>query len=555
MENRENRDKKMKKMSEKREWTNGTGRTNRKSGEMMNTRARGDQNNGKSGKNGGKPWTSTEKTLKSMDKKSAVQVTEHHGHAAKKNSLCPHFKSCGGCQYLDMPYEKQLEHKKKEVADLLRPFCKVETIIGMDDPFHYRNKVHAVMARDRKGRIISGVYKEGTHTVLPVETCLIENKKADEIIGTIRELLPSFKMKVFDEDTGYGFLRHVLVRTAHATGEIMVVLITASPVFPSKNNFVKALRKVHPEITTVVQNVNDRNTSMVLGEKEHVLYGPGFIVDVLCGKKFRISSKSFYQINPVQTEKLYNLAIEAAGLTGKEMVVDAYCGIGTIGIVAASAAKEVIGVELNKDAVRDAVTNAKVNGEKNIRFYNNDAGKFMVQMASQNAHADVVFMDPPRSGSTEEFMDAVAILNPDRVVYVSCNPETLARDLAYFKKKGYRAEKAWAVDQFPMTGHVETVVLLSKLNTKQHIEVELNLDELDLTSAESKATYDEIKAYVLEKHGLKVSSLYISQVKRKCGLDVGQNYNLSKKEDAKVPQCPPEKEAAIMDALKHFQMI
>jgi len=545
----------MKKMSEKREWTNGTGRTNRKSGEMMNTRARGDQNNGKSGKNGGKPWTSTEKTLKSMDKKSAVQVTEHHGHAAKKNSLCPHFKSCGGCQYLDMPYEKQLEHKKKEVADLLRPFCKVETIIGMDDPFHYRNKVHAVMARDRKGRIISGVYKEGTHTVLPVETCLIENKKADEIIGTIRELLPSFKMKVFDEDTGYGFLRHVLVRTAHATGEIMVVLITASPVFPSKNNFVKALRKVHPEITTVVQNVNDRNTSMVLGEKEHVLYGPGFIVDVLCGKKFRISSKSFYQINPVQTEKLYNLAIEAAGLTGKEMVVDAYCGIGTIGIVAASAAKEVIGVELNKDAVRDAVTNAKVNGEKNIRFYNNDAGKFMVQMASQNAHADVVFMDPPRSGSTEEFMDAVAILNPDRVVYVSCNPETLARDLAYFKKKGYRAEKAWAVDQFPMTGHVETVVLLSKLNTKQHIEVELNLDELDLTSAESKATYDEIKAYVLEKHGLKVSSLYISQVKRKCGLDVGQNYNLSKKEDAKVPQCPPEKEAAIMDALKHFQMI
>lgn len=514
-----------------------------------------------------------ERNLNAGDKKKAVSAAKRQNdrkttHVQGKNvsvqaetktdrkkSLCPHFKTCGGCQYLDMPYEKQLEHKKKEVSDLLRPFCKVEEIIGMDDPFHYRNKVHAVMARDRKGRIISGVYKEGTHTVLPVETCLIENKKADEIIGTIRELLPSFKMKVFDEDTGYGFLRHVLVRTAHATGEIMVVLITASPVFPSKNNFVKALRKVHPEITTVVQNVNGRDTSMVLGEKEHVLYGPGFIVDVLCGKKFRISSKSFYQINPVQTEKLYNLAIEAAGLTGKETVVDAYCGIGTIGIVAAAAAKEVIGVELNRDAVRDAVTNAKVNGEKNIRFYNNDAGKFMVQMASQNAHADVVFMDPPRSGSTEEFMDAVAILNPDRVVYVSCNPETLARDLAYFKKKGYKAEKAWAVDQFPMTGHVETVCLLSKLQSKEHIEIEVKMDELDLTSAESKATYDEIKAYVLEKHGLKVSSLYISQVKRKCGLDVGQNYNLSKKEDAKVPQCPPEKEAAIMDALKHFQMI
>ncbi len=546
----------MKKMSEKREWTNGTGRTNRKSGEMMNTRARRDQNNGKSGKNGGKPWTSTEKTLKSMDKKSAVQVTEHHGHAAKKNSLCPHFKSCGGCQYLDMPYEKQLEHKKKEVADLLRPFCKVETIIGMDDPFHYRNKVHAVMARDRKGRIISGVYKEGTHTVLPVETCLIENKKADEIIATIRELLPSFKMKVFDEDTGYGFLRHVLVRTAHATGEIMVVLITASPVFPSKNNFVKALRKVHPEITTVVQNVNDRNTSMVLGEKEHVLYGPGFIVDVLCGEKFRISSKSFYQINPVQTEKLYNLAIEAAGLTGKELVVDAYCGIGTIGIVAASAAKEVIGVELNKDAVRDAVTNAKVNGEKNIRFYNNDAGKFMVQMASQNAHADVVFMDPPRSGSTEEFMDAVAILNPDRVVYVSCNPETLARDLAYFKKKGYRAEKAWAVDQFPMTGHCETVVLLSKgeVDSKK-IRVEFSLEDMDMSEFQDGATYPQIKEYVLEHTGLKVSNLYISQIKRKCGIEVGKNYNLPKSEDSRQPQCPPEKEKAIREAFKYFGMI
>ena len=362
-------------------------------------------------------------------------------------------------------------------------------------------------------------------------------------------------MKVFDEDTGYGFLRHVLVRTAHATGEIMVVLITASPVFPSKNNFVKALRKVHPEITTVVQNVNDRNTSMVLGEKEHVLYGPGFIVDVLCGEKFRISSKSFYQINPVQTEKLYNLAIEAAGLTGKELVVDAYCGIGTIGIVAASAAKEVIGVELNKDAVRDAVTNAKVNGEKNIHFYNNDAGKFMVQMASQNAHADVVFMDPPRSGSTEEFMDAVAILNPDRIVYVSCNPETLARDLAYFKKKGYRAEKAWAVDQFPMTGHCETICLLSKLNAKQHIEINLDMDELDLTDAEKKATYQEIKDYVLEHSGLKVSSLYIAQVKQKCGIIERENYNKPKSEDAKQPQCPPDKEKAIKEALTHFGMI
>jgi 23S rRNA (uracil1939-C5)-methyltransferase len=332
----------------------------------------------------------------------------------------------------------------------------------MEAPYHYRNKVHAVMARDRKGKIISGVYKEGTHQVLPVEECLIENQKADEIIGTIRGLLPSFKIRVFDEDTGYGFLRHVLVRTAHATGEIMVVLVTASPVFPSKNNFVKALRKAHPEITTVVQNINNRDTSMVLGDKEHVLYGPGFIVDELCGFRFRISSKSFYQVNPVQTEVLYNKAIEAAGLTGKETVVDAYCGIGTIGIAASGKAKEVIGVELNKDAVRDAITNAKMNQVKNIRFYANDAGKFMVQMASQGAKADVVFMDPPRSGSTEEFINAVAVLKPERVVYVSCNPETLARDLQIFKKKGYRAMEAWPVDMFPMTSHCESIVLMSR---------------------------------------------------------------------------------------------
>ena len=522
----------------------------------------------------GGAWNHTgEKNMNAGDKKKAVSAAKRQddrktAHVQGKNasvqaeakterkkSLCPHFKTCGGCQYLDMPYEKQLEHKKKEVSDLLRPFCRVEKIIGMDDPFHYRNKVHAVMARDRKGRIISGVYKEGTHTVLPVETCLIENKKADEIIGTIRELLPSFKMKVFDEDTGYGFLRHVLVRTAHATGEIMVVLITASPVFPSKNNFVKALRKVHPEITTVVQNVNGRDTSMVLGEKEHVLYGPGFIVDVLCGKKFRISSKSFYQINPVQTEKLYNLAIEAAGLTGKETVVDAYCGIGTIGIVAASAAKEVIGVELNRDAVRDAVTNAKANGEKNIRFYNNDAGKFMVQMASQNAHADVVFMDPPRSGSTEEFMDAVAILNPDRVVYVSCNPETLARDLAYFKKKGYRAEKAWAVDQFPATSHVETVVKLSLKKDTPKIEVTMEPDEESNYTPQEKATYSKIKEYVKDKYGVNVHTSYIAQVKRMCGLDMCENYNKSKKENPEVKQCPQEKVEYIKDTLKHFKLI
>ena len=236
---------------------------------------------------------------KGIDKRISKGTDKKLKAGDQKAVKCPHFKKCGGCMYLDLSYEKQLEIKKKEVETLLKPYCRVHSIAGMKDPWHYRNKVHAVMARDKKGKIISGVYMEGTHRVLPVENCLIENEKADAIIGTIRELLPSFKIKVYDEDTGYGFLRHVLVRTAHATGEIMVVLVTASPVFPSKNNFVRALRTEHPEITTIVQNINGRSTSMVLGEKEHVLYGPGFIIDELCGKRFRISSRSFYQVNPV----------------------------------------------------------------------------------------------------------------------------------------------------------------------------------------------------------------------------------------------------------------
>ena len=441
------------------------------------------------------------------------------------------------------------------MEELLGGVCPVRPIIGMEEPYHYRNKVHAVFGLDRKNNPISGIYKEGTHRILPVDSCLIEDQKADEIIVTIRSMLRSFKIRVFDEDTGYGLLRHVLIRRGFTTGEILVVLVTASPVFPSKNNFVKALREKHPEITTIVQNINGRSTSMVLGDKEHVLYGKGYIEDVLCGLRFRISSRSFYQINSAQTEKLYGKAMELAGLTGKETVLDAYCGIGTIGLIASKHAGKVIGVELNQDAVRDAVQNAKKNGITNAQFFCNDAGRFMSHMAARGESADVVFMDPPRSGSTEEFIDSVALMQPKRVVYISCGPDTLARDLRMFAKHGYKAKEAWPVDLFGWTEHVETVVLLSKLKVDHHIEIELKMDELDLTAAESKATYDEIKAYVLNKYGLKVSQLYIAQIKRKCGIIERKNYNVSKKEDAKVPQCPPEKEAAIMDALKHFQMI
>ena len=473
----------------------------------------------------------------------------------RSTSICPVLNLCGGCQLLDMEYAKQLDFKQKQVEELLKGLCPVKPIIGMKDPFHYRNKVHAVFDRDKKGNIISGIYEENTHHVVPVEKCLIENQKADEIIGTIRGMLKSFKIRTYDEDTGFGLLRHVLIRKGFSTGEIMVVLVTASPVFPSKNNFVKALREKHPEITTIVQNINGRGTSMVLGDKEHVLYGKGYIVDELCGCRFRISSKSFYQVNSVQTEIPYEKALSLSGLTGRELVVDAYCGIGTIGIIASKAAGKVIGVELNQGAVRDAVNNAKMNGIDNIRFYCNDAGRFLVNMAEQGENADVVIMDPPRSGSTEEFMDAVGKLGAGKVVYVSCNPETLARDVRYMKKLGYRAVEAWPVDMFPETDHVETIVLLSKLDSKKYISVELPMDDMDLTSAESKATYKQIQNYVLEKFGFKVSTLYIAQVKKKHGLEVREHYNISKNENQKVPQCSIEKEEAILDALKHFKML
>ena len=469
---------------------------------------------------------------------------------------CPVYRKCGGCQLQNLEYPRQLVWKQDRCQKLLGRFGKVSPILGMERPYHYRNKVQAAFAYDkRRGRIISGVYQSSTHRIVPVDSCQTEDETADRIIVSVRGLLKDFKLQAYDENTGRGFLRHVLVKRGFSTGQVMVVLVTGTPVFTAKKHFVAKLRELHPEITTILQNVNDKRTSLVLGEREKVLYGPGYIVDELCGCRFRISAKSFYQINPVQTEVLYSKAMEFAELTGKEKVLDAYCGIGTIGLTAADHAKQVVGVELNRDAVQDAIGNAKHNGVKNARFFAADATRWISEAAAAGERADVIFMDPPREGSTPQFLDSVARMAPKRVVYVSCNPETLARDLALLTKKGYRVESSTPVDMFPHSEHIETVCLLSKLNVKHHIEVEITMDELDLTAAESKATYDEIKAYVLEKFGFKVSQLYIAQIKRKCGIIERKNYNQSKKEDAKVPKCPPEKEAAIMDALKHFQMI
>jgi len=381
------------------------------------------------------------------------------------NPTCQVLNKCGGCQLQHISYEKQLKYKQNQVDELLNKFCKVDSIIGMENPYYYRNKVHAVFDTDKNGNAISGVYEAGSHRVVPVDSCLIEDQRADNIIVSIRGLLKSFKIKTYNEDTGYGLLRHVLIRTGFTSGEIMVILVLASPIFPSKNNFIKALLKLHPEITTIVLNVNNKRTSMILGEKEQVLFGKGYIEDSLCNKVFRISPKSFYQINPVQTEVLYNKAIELASLKGKETIIDAYCGIGTIGLIASDHVKKVIGVELNRDAVRDAITNAKRNCITNVDFYNMDAGEFMSKMAENKQSVDVVFMDPPRSGSSEQFLNFLCTLNPEKIVYISCNPVTLENDLTYLVKKGYEARRVVPVDMFPGTEHVEAIILLQKKNS------------------------------------------------------------------------------------------
>lgn len=380
---------------------------------------------------------------------------------------CSVAKKCGGCQLTNMPYEEQLRFKQAKVIKYVGRFCHIDEIIGMTDPWHYRNKVQAAFGRTRSGMIISGVYQSSTHHIVKIDDCKIEDRKADEIIVSIRNLIKSFHLTVYDERTSVGFLRHVLVKRAFGTGEIMVVLVTGTPIFKSKKDFCKALLKEHPEITTIIQNVNNNFTSMVLGERETVLYGKGYITDKLLNKKFRISPKSFYQINYAGTEILYKKAMEFAKIKNTDRVIDAYCGVGTIGIIASDYAKEVVAVELNKDAVKDAKINSSINGIDNIHFFCDDATEFLLSAAKEHEKFDVVLMDPPRAGSTKEFIKSVSVLGPEKVVYVSCNPETFARDVEIFYKNGYKLKKCQPVDMFPHTNHVECVGLLAKMNHKK----------------------------------------------------------------------------------------
>lgn len=378
------------------------------------------------------------------------------------NPPCKYYRKCGGCQLQHMSNDGQNNHKQIVVENLLGRFGKVNKIMVMDHPYEYRNKIQYSFGYDNNRRIIAGMYEQYSHNIINIEKCIIQNPIADEIIKTIKTIMKKYKMEPYDEDTGQGFLRHVLIRTGHTTGEVMVVLVTGQQMFHGKKNFVQILRKKHPEITTIISNLNDRNTSMILGERESNMYGKGYIEDVLCGMRFKISSKSFYQINPLQTEVLYKKAIDMADFKGHEKVIDAYSGIGTISLIIADQVKEVIGVEINNEGIKDAITNAKNNNIKNVFFHRADAGEFMTELAMQDEKVDVVIMDPPRAGSDDAFLSAMCKLGPEKIIYVSCNPETQARDLEYLVKNGYKVKGIQPVDLFPQTNHVETVVRIER---------------------------------------------------------------------------------------------
>lgn len=389
---------------------------------------------------------------------------------------CPAYKKCGGCQ-LDVTYKQQLSYKQRTVIRLVGRYCRVSPILGMEDPLHYRAKVSNAFGYAR-GQVITGVWQSSSGKIAKIENCALEDERANRIVRTIAALLPSFKLKTYDDRSGEGFLRFVTIRIGKATGEILVALGTGRGVFPAVKNLVQALVKQCPEITTITRNISTDRRNLVLGEEEHVLYGDGFITDRLCGCDFRISARSFFQINPTQTEKLYATAVEFANLTGSESVIDAYCGVGTIGIIAAKHAKRVTAVELNDEAVQNAIENVKLNGIENVRVLGGDAGQFMQGLAQKGESADVVFTDPPRAGCSKQFLESLVSLSPKRIVYISCNPETLSRDLYFLTKNGYKAEKIQPVDMFPYTKHIETVVLLTKNGTWADYYKNRTLDQI-----------------------------------------------------------------------------
>ena len=470
------------------------------------------------------------------------------------NEFCKAAKRCNSCQLLNLSYEEQLRYKENKCKKLLGSVCPVVPITPSPKTTAYRNKAQFVYKRVGK-ELLSGIYRSGSKTLAATDSCALCSDRANELAVILRKLFLSFKIKPYDYYTGQGWLKSVVIREAAATGEMMLVINGADGVFPAKKTFASALKKACPELSTAVIAVNGDPGKLFTGRISEVLFGNGYITDRLCGCGFAISPTAFYQVNHDQTEQLYAKAVELMGLSGGELVLDAYCGIGTIGIIAAKKAKRVYSVELNPEAIRDAKRNARLNGIDNITFTAADSRLYAKRLCAEGTRIDAAFIDPPRAGCTASFLNALSKLGPKKIVYISCAPETQARDIKILSRLGYKAEICCPFDMFPHTNHVETVVLLSRKTPDDKIEVDLDLDELDLTSAESKATYQEIKDYVLKEYGFKVSTLYISQVKRKCGIIERENYNHSRKENPHIPQCPKDKEDAIHAALEHFAMI
>ncbi|MFQ9207124.1 MAG: 23S rRNA (uracil(1939)-C(5))-methyltransferase RlmD [Flavonifractor plautii] len=468
---------------------------------------------------------------------------------------CLHYTKCGGCQFRHMNYAEELEAKRIRVEDALRRLggaeIHVSAILGAEQVDRYRNKAQFPVA---KGPRI-GFYRPRSHDVIDVDDCLLQGEAAARLRGAVKEWMAEYSIPAYNERTFTGLVRHVYVRTNRAGRSLCCLLVNGRGV-PREAELVRALRRAEPNLAGIVLGVNEKHNNVILGDSYRTLWGEDFLSDTLCGLTFRLSVPSFYQVNPAQTEVLYGKALEFAGLTGAETVLDLYCGIGTISLVMARKAGMVWGAEVVPQAVDDAIANAQRNHIENARFLCADAGEAARYLEGEGVRPDVVCVDPPRKGLAEDVVDTIADMGPQRVVYVSCDPGTLGRDVKRFAGRGYTLKKAVAVDMFPRTAHVETVVLLSKgeIDSKK-VRVEFSLEDMDMSGFQKGATYEQIKAYVLEHSGLKVSSLYISQIKRKCGLEVGQNYNLSKKEDAKVPQCPPEKESAIREALKFYNLI
>lgn len=458
-----------------------------------------------------------------------------------------------------LAYPAQLVFKQKQVADNLYKTAHISDVevlptLGMETPFAYRNKAQ-VPVRRVNDQLETGFFRKNSHDLMPIEDFLIQEKEIDALVNTTRDLLRRFDIKPYDEKEQTGLIRNLVVRRGHYTGQMMLVLVTTRPKIFRVQQLIEQITQAFPAVVSVIQNINDKNTNAIFGPEFRRLYGKDVIEDQMLDNTYEISAQSFYQVNTVMAEKLYQTAIDFSDLTANDVVIDAYSGIGTIGLSVAKRVKHVYGVEVVEKAVADAKKNAELNGITNSTYVADSAENAMAKWVADGIKPTVIMVDPPRKGLTESFIRSAAETGADKVTYISCNPATMARDIALFEELGYKLTKVQPVDLFPNTHHVETVALLSKLDVDKHIDVEIKLDELDLTSAESKATYAQIKEYILEKFNLKVSTLYIAQIKKKCGIELREHYNKSKKEKQVIPQCTPEKEEAIMDALRHFKMI